>query len=236
MKQAFILLFIIFIGYSSNNPRSTNQFFSLKTYNLKGKVEYISDKKILSLLSADGQIAPYINELTTIQNIFFDKNGLLTLVDVFDKDSVLLLKSKINRSGSGEYQGSRHFDKEGNLIKETRIISSTANSLETEIFDCKSGKLASKLKTVYENHLPKKQYSAFVEQNYSSEEDYKRDSRGNEIEITTIIEMDDQEKEDKSFVTYLEFDEYGNWIKRMVHNKKDGNECLLTIRTIKYYE
>lgn len=215
--------------------KTGEQSLSLKSYNLKGNVEYISDKKIPSVLTDEWKTVPDSNSSISIQNKYFDKHGFLTELEYFDKDSVLLLKSEINKSKTGKYQGSKDFDKNGNQTKQTKIISSSKDNLETETYDYKSGDLISKSKTEYENHLVKKQYSEFVSQRHKSEYIYKRDDEGNEIEISMIVEFGDQKMENKSFVKYMDFDEYGNWTKRIDYNKELGNECLVTVRRIKYY-
>ena len=235
MKQVLVLSLITLLGCSSK-MKTGEQSLSLKSYNLKGNVEYFSDKKIPSLLTKEWKTVPDSNGTTSIQNKYFDKNGLLTELEYFDKDSVLMLKSEIIKSKTGKYQGSKDFDKNGNQIKRTKIISSTNDILETETYDQESGDLISKSKTEYENNLVKKQYSEFVSQGHKSEYVYKRDDEGNEIEISMIIKFGDQKMENKSFVKYMDFDKYGNWTKRIDYNKESGNECLLTIRKIKYYE
>lgn len=235
MKQILVLSLIILLG-CSNKMKTGEQFLSLKSYNLKGNVEFFSDKKIPSILTEEWKTVPYSNSSISIQNKYFDKNGLLTELEYFDKDSVLMLKSEIIKTKTGKYQGSKDFDKNGNQTKLTKIISSTKDNLETETYDQKSGDLISKSKTEYENNLVKKQYSEFVSQGHKSEYIYKRDDEGNEIEISMIVKFGDKKMENKSFVQYLDFDEYGNWTKRIDYNKESGNECLLTVRKIKYYE
>ena len=235
MKQTLFLLLIILLGCSSR-MKTGEQSLSLKSYNLKGNVEYISDKKVPSLLTEEWKTVHDSTNSISIQNKYFDKNGFLTELEYFDKDSVLLMKSEIKKSKTGKYQGSIDFDKNGNQTKQTKIILSTKDILETETHDHKSGDLISKSRTEYGNHLVKKQYSEFVSQGHKSEYIYKRDNEGNEIEISMIVEFSDQKMESKSYVKYVDFDEYGNWTKRIDYNRENGNECLLTIRRIKYYE
>ena len=216
--------------------KTGEQSLSLKSYNLKGNVEYFSDKKIPSILTDEWKTVPDSNSSISIQNKYFDKYGFLTELEYFDKDSVLLLKSEINKSKTGKYQGSKDFDKNGNQTKQSKIISSSKDNLETETHDYTSGDLISKSKTEYENHLVKKQYSEFISQGHKSEYLYKRDDEGNETEISMIVEFGAQKIENKSFVKYVDFDEYGNWTKRIDYNKEIGNECLVTVRRIIYYE
>ena len=235
MKQTLLLTLIILLG-CSNKMKTGEQSLSLKSYNLKGNVEYFSDKKIPSILTDEWKTVPDSNSSISIQNKYFDKYGFLTELEYFDKDSVLLLKSEINKSKTGKYQGSKDFDKNGNQTKQSKIISSSKDNLETETHDYTSGDLISKSKTEYENHLVKKQYSEFISQGHKSEYLYKRDDEGNETEISMIVEFGAQKIENKSFVKYVDFDEYGNWTKRIDYNKEIGNECLVTVRRIIYYE
>jgi len=238
MKHTLIIIIVILIG-CSNGMKTSEQSLSLKSYNLKGKIEYISDKKIPSIL-IDNDMETQIDttHLTSIsfQNKYFNKNGYLTNLKYYDKDSVLLINSKILFSDSGKYKGSKDFNKEGQQLKNTKIVSSNIDFLEIKTYDYKTGELLSKSKTEYENGLVKKQYSEFESQGHKSEYIYKRDNEGNEIEISMILEFSDQKIESKSFVKYMEFDKYGNWIKRIDYNKEKGNECLVTIRDIRYYE
>ena len=235
MKQTLVLTLIILLGCSSK-MKTGEQSLSLKSYNLKGNVEYFSDKKIPSILTEEWITIPDSTSSISIQNKYFDNNGLLTELKYFDKDSVLMLKSEIIKSKTGKYQGSKDFDKNGKQTKLTKIISSTKDNLETETYDQKSGDLISKSKTEYENHLVKKQYSESVSQGHKSEYIYKRNDEGNEIEISMIMEFGNQKMERITFVKYLDFDEYGNWTKRIDYNRENGSECLLTVRRINYYE
>lgn len=235
MKQTLIISLIILYG-CSNTIKTGEQSISLRSYNLIGNVQYISDKRIPSVLIEEWNTVPDTISSTSIQNKFFDKDGFLTELKYYDKDSVLLLTSEIIKSKTGKYQGSKDFDKNGNQTNQTIIISSTKDILETETYGHKSGDLLSKSKTEYENHLVKKQYSEFVNQGHNSVYFYKRNNKGNEIEISMIVEIDDQKMEDISFVEYVSFDEFGNWTKRIDYNNEKGNECLVTIRRIKYYE
>lgn len=235
MKQTLILSFIILLGCSSK-IKTGEQSLSLELYNLKGNIEYISDKKIPSVLTKEWKTVPDSNSSISIQNKYFDKEGLLTEFKYFDKDSLLMLKSEIIKSKTGKYQGSKDFNKNENQTKQTKIILSTRDILETETYAQESGNLISKSKTEYENNLVKKQCLEFISQGHKSEYIYKRDNEGNEIEISMIVEFGDQKIENKSFVQYLDFDKYGNWTKRIDYDKESGNECLLTIRIIKYYK
>lgn len=235
MKQT-LLLSLMILTACSTRMKTGEQSFTLKSYNLSANVEYISDKKIPSFLTEEWSTVPDTSRAASIHNKYFDEEGFLTESKYFDKDSLLLLRSEIIKSKTGKYQGSKDFDKNGNLTKQTKIISSTKDNLQTETYDYKTGDLLSRSKTVYDNHLVKKQYSETVSQGHKSEYIYKRDDEGNEIEISMIIEFGDQKMERKSFVKYLDFDEYGNWTKRIDYNRENGNECLLTIRRIKYYE
>jgi hypothetical protein len=74
------------------------QTLSLKSYNLKGNVEYFSDKKIPSILTEAWITVPDSNSSISIQNKYFDTSGLLTELKFYDKDSVLMLKSEIIKS------------------------------------------------------------------------------------------------------------------------------------------
>jgi len=229
---------IILIG-CSNKMRTSEQTLSLKSYNLKGKVEYFSDKKIPSVfIDKDWETLIDTTKLgsISIQNKYFDKNGYLTNLKYYDKDSVLLLNSEILYSNSGKYKGSKNFDKDGTQLKRTKVIESTTEFLELETYDFKTGDLLSKSKTEYENGLSVHQSSEYVNQNHKSDYTFKRDKDGNEIEISFVVEFGEQKMESVSYIKYIEFDSIGNWTKRIDYNREKDKECMLTIRRIMYYE
>ncbi len=238
MKQTLALI-VIFIISCSNQLKISEQKLSLKSYNLKGNVEYFSDKKIPSRL-IDNNWKTQIDTLhltsLSYQNKYFDKNGFLTNIKYYDKDSSLLIDSRILFSKSGNYQGTKDFDKNGEQLTYTKIIDSDTNFLAIEIYDYNSGKLISRSKTEYENYLVKTQYSESINQRDKSKYIYKRDPKGNEVETLMRIEWGNQKSENISFTQYLDFDESGNWTKRIDYNNEKGDECLVTIRKIKYYE
>jgi len=219
--------------------RTSEHAPSLELYNLKGSVEYFSDKKTPSLFIDKGwEILDDTSQLGSIsfQNKYFDKKGYLTNLKYYDKDSALILNSEILYSNSGKYNGSKDFDKKGNPIKITEIIVSTSNFLELETYDFKTRDLMSKSKTEYENGLPTHQSSENLNQNLKSYYTFKRDKENNEIEISSIMEFGEQKMENVSNIKYLEFDSIGNWTKRIDYNREKGNECMLTIRKLTYYE
>jgi len=219
--------------------RTSEHAPSLELYNLKGSVEYFSDKKTHSLFIDKGwEILDDTSQLGSIsfQNKYFDKKGYLTNLKYYDKDSALILNSEILYSNSGKYNGSKDFDKKGTPIKITEIIVSTSNFLELETYDFKTRDLMSKSKTEYENGLPTHQSSENLNQNLKSYYTFKRDKENNEIEISSIMEFGEQKMENVSNIKYLEFDSIGNWTKRIDYNREKGNECMLTIRKLTYYE
>lgn len=229
---------IILIG-CSNQTKTSKQSISLKSYNLKGKVECFSDKKIPSVfIDQDWELLIDTSKLGSIsfQNKYFDKNGYLTNLKYYDKDSTLLLNSEIRYFNSGKYVGSKDFDKNGNQLKTTKIIESSTEFIELETCDFKTGNLVLKSKTEYKNGLPTHQFSENPNQNYSSDYTFTRDKEGNEIEISFLVEFGEQKLENVSHIKYLEFDSIGNWTKRIDYNREKGNECMLTIRRIIYYE
>ena len=86
--------------------KTSEQTLSLRSYNLKGKVEYFSDKKIPSVFIDKGWetlMDTTQSGLISIQNKYFNKNGYLTNLKYYDKDSILLTNSEILFSNKGKY-------------------------------------------------------------------------------------------------------------------------------------
>lgn len=219
--------------------KTSEQTLSLRSYNLKGKVEYFSDKKIPSVFIDKGWetlMDTTQSGLISIQNKYFNKNGYLTNLKYYDKDSILLTNSEILFSNKGKYEGSKDFDIDGNQLQWTKIIESTPEFLKVELYDFKTGDLISKSKTEYKNGLYIRQLSEYVNQNRKSDFIIKRDDEGNEIEISFVVEYGEQKVENVSNIKYLEFDSLGNWTKRIEYNRENGKECMLIIRRIQYYE
>ncbi len=91
MKQLFVLSLIIL--WSCLGKIKTD----LETLNVKGKVEYISEKRIPSTLIEGWETIPDSNGSFSISNSYFDKNGFLTKIELYDKDSVLIVKGVIEK-------------------------------------------------------------------------------------------------------------------------------------------
>jgi len=201
---------IILIG-CSNQIRTSEQTLSLKSYNLKGKVRYFSDKKIPSTFideSWETLIDSSQLGAISIQEKYFDINGYLTNMKYYDKDSVLLINSEILFSNTGKYEGSKDFDKDGNQLNWTKVIEGTTEFLKVESYDFKTGDLLSKSRTEYKNGLYVRQLSENVNQNRKSDYTIKRDEEGNEIEISFVVEYGEQKMENVSYIKYLEFDNH----------------------------
>ena len=238
MKKTLLFIILALIG-CSNKTKTSEYTMSLKSYNLKGKVEYFSDKKIPSnFIDKDWKtlIDSAQSSSFSIQNKYFDKSGFLKNMEYYDKDSILLLNIVFLYSKSGKYKGSKEFDKEGNQLKQTKIIESSQDLLKLETYDYDTGDLLSISETEYENGLQIYMSSEFVEQNQKIEYVFKRDTDGNEIEISSTVDFGEQKMENVSYIKYLDFDSIGNWTKRIDHNREKGKECMLTIRRIAYYE
>lgn len=235
MKQVVLVLLVVLLCGAT---KRWNEELSLtvKTYNLKGNVAFVSEKKMSSILGDDWNFSADMTECNCITNSSFDEVGNLIEIDCFDADSVFKYKSKIIRSWDDKYSKTEIYDKDG---VETHFLSPVKNSvdrLEVKNYDLIERVLIAKEVTEYEDCMVKRHCVVYVKDGHRSESIFKRNSDGDVIEIVLIDEFAGRKDEIKWFVKYMNFDDRGNWTKRIHYNRSCGNDCEVVVRQIKYYD
>ena len=208
-----------------------------KTYGLKGNIVSFSEKSFKAIYDENWNytidtIEPYC----FIANRFFDNTGEITQIEYYNKDSVLQTKVIYEHGNFKKKINSYQFDKNGYKISFTRIVSFEDSTVFVETIDFKTKITTSNSWTKYENNQISWQKSVVIKDSLSSEWVYIRNEKGQEIEIKTKFGFNNQQDYRIVSIKYLEFDNNGNWTKRIEYNPADGNTCMVKIRKIKYNE
>ncbi len=164
-----------------------------------------------------------------IEIFFLTKKGRILKIERFNDDSCISSKDDFIYSIFGKLKVLNLYE-EGKLKWKVKTLKHSKTFLETETVDVETGMLKTIYEIEYINGLQIKQ--TIRESNTTLINKCKRDKTGNEIEMSreingeVIIEI--------SKYKYFEFDNKGNWIKR-IYFIPDDTDCNLIIRKLDYY-
>ena len=231
-----IIIFILGILFSSI---AISQTVTRDSYCLKGDVKFASDKDFPAAYNEIWIPNPdtSLNMMINIQNRYFSQDGIMTNIKYYNRDSLLNMDHRlIYDKKEKKHVASYDYNKNNELTKITKYKILTLDSLYSETFDNKTGDIIQKSRTYYKNGLSFLQIFENVESNYSGKYTIKRDKDGNEIEMTIDTKWDNENTHSVLKYEYLEFDDIGNWTKRIRYSADDKTSGLLTIRRIEYYK
>ena len=209
-----------------------------ESYDLKGKVEFFSERSVKIQLDKNWEYSlDTINPYYFISNKFFNNKGVLDSIYYFDKDSLFLSKVLYNYTSDNKGIVSVQYDKHGKKINETKFVSFKDSIAYVEDYNANTKEILSKtwtkkvnLKTIWmkSENMKNKFYSEWV---------YERDDSGIEIGIKTKFGPDKKQDYRTIKIKYLEWDNKGNWTKRIEYNVREPEtDCMLKNRHIEYYE
>lgn len=208
-----------------------------KSYDLIGKVEFLSEKAVKVLLENDGNYSiDTANPYYFISGRFFNNKGVLDSIYYLDKDSMFLSKVLYNYTSDNKGVVSIQYDKHLKKKSEAKFVSFKDNIVYFEDYDA-NNEILSKTWTKKVNFKTIWMKSENVKNKVYSEWVYERDDNGIETGIKRKFGFDKNQDYRIYKIKYLEWDENGNWTKRIEYNEKEPEtDCMLKIRHIKYYE
>jgi hypothetical protein len=219
MKKIGILVASFFI-ISCFNINSHFDTFSAESFGIKGEIISFIEKRYPATLENDS----IIEKTDIIGNIeihkFFNEKNQLVKSIYYDGNGEFYSFTKILIDESGKYIGTETYDSNDKLISEGKTVSSTDTSLVFETKNFPKNTISLSKMTYYENRLNKTIYS---ELNDSSSIFWKyyRDSNGLIVK-TQMVNWQGSTKDTSYHETkYIEFDNHGNWIKRIDYKEND---------------
>lgn len=209
-----------------------------KSYDLIGKVEFLSERAVKIKIDKDWNYSSdTINPYYFISNKFFNSKGVLDSIYYFDKDSLFLSKILFNYSSNNKGIVSIQYDKQGKKTKETKFISYKDSIAYVEDYKINTNEILTKTWTKKVNSKTVWMKSETVKNKVYSEWVYERNKDGIEICIKTKFGFDKKQNYRILKIKYLEWDDNGNWTKRIEYNEKElETDCMLKTRQIKYYK
>ncbi len=231
------LLFIILLTIIINGCRELEILpTTTKSYDLSGKVELLSEKTVKIKLDKDWNYSfDTINPYYFISNKFFNGNGVLDSIYYFDKDSLFLSKVLYNYNSDNKGIVAIQYNKSGMKSSETKFVSFKDSIAYIEDYNANTKAILSKTWTKKVNFKVIWMKSEDVKNKFYSEWVYKRDENGIEIGIKTKFGLDKNQDYRIIKIKYLEWDNKGNWTKRIEYNEKEfETDCMLKVRKIKY--
>ena len=207
------------------------------SYNLNGNVRVVQEMKAPAVFESGlWKVDSSENRLIRKSVKNFDQEGLLERIQYYRGVYEITFTSIMRVSGQGFFQGSDEYDAQNILQSKTKILSVAEEKLETLTVHATTKEKLSKSENVYVNGLLERQIRTYYGRDAYLFYRYKRDFRGNEIEIEEESRYDGEVFSQVYSLEYLEFDEQGNWTKRKECDAQSATNCTLTIRSIVYYK
>lgn len=233
------LLFIILLTTIITGCRELEVLpTTTKSYDLIGKVEFLSEKAVKVQLEKDWNYSiDTVNPYYFISSKFFNNQGVLDSIYYFDKDSLFLSKVLYKYTSDNKGIVSMQYDKHGKKTNETKFVSFKDSIAYIEDYDANTKEILSKTWTKKVNFKTIWTKSENMKNKFYSEWVYERDDNEIETGIKTKFGFDKNQDYRIFKIKYLKWDQNGNWTKRIEYNVKEPEtDCLLKIRHIVYYE
>ena len=229
-----IINILIILAFISCNPKDGVEI-NWKDYNVEGKVKMLSEKTIYAKCNADINVNldTSLNNLTFIQNRYFNRKGLITKSNYFDKDSLMTLKI-VYLISRGKIIGTNEF-KEGKKKEKMEIKKFNENTYKSITYDFET---ADTISTSYTHRKDGYIYKQSFESKFSGRihktvKYFYRNESGLITEIIDTTKIDNQQFTTNTFVKYLELDSSNNWTKKVEYS--NDSICRITIRKLEYY-
>ena len=208
-----------------------------KKYNLTGSVRNVTEMKVPAYLESGIWVIDS-SEIRAIRKSVksFDENGLLDRILYLQGADEVNFFSIMLKSDQGTFQGSDEYDAQKQLQSKTEVLSADEGKLETLTVHATTQERLSKSESTYKNGLLERQIRTYYGRDAYLFYKYKRDFRGNEIEIQEESRYDGEVFSQVYTIQYLEYDKEGNWTRRKECDVDGFSNCSLTIRSITYYK
>jgi len=232
MKK-WILLSLVFLAACSNETT-----INTDSFNLKGKVKSITDVQSRGIYDKSYNVYPDTAvsvSFISVRN--FDEDGKWVSAKMELTNGTLYSTTEVLYDEDGNYAGTKDFDAKKSLFRETTVTEISREKIVMVTKDG-SGKEISQNVSEYEDGLVMKQTTTWSDGTLKISYEYKRDSEGNEEEISIHSENTNSNppKTDNVMkVKILKTDVYGNWTRQAYYSSTD-NTCTIIDRKIEYYE
>ncbi len=235
LKRSTLVLLIFLCSCQGWSKNQTFKTTDLNSYGIYGKVKcYTETSQKVNCKDGWNCLHDTTEHYLITVKRYFGNNGILDSIEYFSENNMLIQTVKYDYNNKNNiilFQ----YDKTGNEIKFSRQISFKDSILKTETIDSKTKKTISVSQTKYKNKLVLWQKSKELQKKLYSEYIYERNEKGLETQIKTIFGYENDKNENTVKIVYLEFDSYGNWIKRIEYNS-DKTNCLLKTRVFTFYK
>lgn len=232
MKK-WILLSLVFLAACS-----TEITINTDSFNLKGKVKSITDIQSQGIYDKSWNVYPDTAvsvSFISIRN--FDEDGKWVSAKMELTNGTVYSTTEVLYDDDGNYAGTKDLDAHGSLFRETSVTEISENKI-VMVTKSGSGKDVSENESEYEDGLVMKQTTTWSDGTLKITYEYKRDSEGNEEEISihSVNTNSNPPVTDNVLkVKILKTDEYGNWTRQAYYSSTD-NTCTIIDRKIEYYE
>ncbi len=232
MKK-WILLSLVFLAACS-----TEITINTDSFNLKGKVKSITDIQSQGIYDKSWNVYPDTAvsvSFISIRN--FDEDGKWVSAKMELTNGTVYSTTEVLYDDDGNYAGTKDLDANGSLFRETSVTEISEDKI-VMLTKSGSGKDVSENVSEYEDGLVMKQTTTWSDGTLKITYEYKRDSEGNEEEISihSVNTNSNPPVTDNVLkVKILKTDEYGNWTRQAYYSSTD-NTCTIIDRKIEYYE
>ena len=232
MKK-WILLSLVFLAACS-----TEITINTDSFNLKGKVKSITDIQSQGIYDKSWNVYPDTAVSVSFISIrYFDEDGKWVSAKMELTNGTVYSTTEVLYDDDGNYAGTKDLDANGSLFRETNVTEISENKI-VMLTKSGSGKDVSENESEYEDGLVMKQTTTWSDGTLKITYEYKRDSEGNEEEISihSVNTNSNPPVTDNVLkVKILKTDVYGNWTRQAYYSSTD-NTCTIIDRKIEYYE
>lgn len=232
MKKWILLSLVLLAACSNEITINTDSF------NLKGKVKSITDIQSQGIYDKSWNVYPDTAvsvSFISIRN--FDEDGKWVSAKMELTNGTVYSTTEVLYDDDGNYAGTKDLDANGSLFRETSVTEISENKI-VMLTKSGSGKDVSENVSEYEDGLVMKQTTNWSDGTLKITYEYKRDSEGNEEEISihSVNTNSNPPVTDNVLkVKILKTDVYGNWTRQAYYSSTD-NTCTIIDRKIEYYE
>lgn len=239
MKISILIVCFVLLKTLINNDsvvvfNDAPKVITCQTLNLQGKVKSFTESFSFVIIEDDSAFVPdslsSIIESVSIQ--YFDENGIW-IKTYSEKNGELYYKTEVKFDNDSNYLGFIVTDTINNVTFESKLIEFTNDRIVEENFS-EYGKISVLsryysngllIKTIYESLLGNKNIK-------TNEYVYDENMR---LKAIIINNSSPDLYNSMQLVKYLEFDEKGNWTKRLSYTN-GLNSGQLTVRSFEYYD
>jgi hypothetical protein len=204
-----------------------------------GRIKEIYEKSATVRFDSTLSINPEILDSSSISyiNKYFNKKGNITKADYFYPDSTIAITLKYNNSIFNNEIVAKEYDGNGALKAIIKIIKETSDSIVTVKIDPETEEVLEETRSFIRNELIVTQETYDFRTNDIDKFEFIRDSSGRTIKNLWSGRGNGKDfQSDTVLRKYLEFDNEGNWIRRIRYVNDEKNECYLSSRTLNYYK